>query len=45
MYIGNPPVVNASRLVYEAYATQDQTVITPPGGYTVGQLESAHQRQ
>ena len=39
MYLGNPPVVNASRLVYDAYATQGQTVITPPGGYTVGQVE------
>jgi hypothetical protein len=38
-YLGNPPVVNASRLVYDAYATQGQTVITPPGGYTVGQVE------
>lgn len=38
-YIGNPPVVNASRLVYEETALTAKTAFTPPGGYTVGQLE------
>lgn len=38
-YIGNPPVVQSSRLVYEETATTAKTAFTPPGGYTVGQLE------
>lgn len=38
-YIGNPPVVQSSRLVYEETAATAKTAFTPPGGYTVGQLE------
>lgn len=38
-YIGNEPIVSATRTVTEAVATAGQTTFTPSGGYTVGFLD------
>lgn len=38
-YIGNEPVVSATRTVTEAVAIAGQTVFYPNGGYTVGYLD------
>ena len=39
-YIGNEPVSQSTRLVYEETVTvQGKQTFTPPGGYTVGQLD------
>ena len=38
-YIGNPPVVSATRTVTEVIATAGQTVFTANGGYTVGYVD------
>lgn len=38
-YIGNEPIVSATRTVTEITATSGQTVFTANGGYTVGYLD------
>lgn len=38
-YIGNPPVISATRTVTEITATAGQTVFNANGGYTVGFLD------
>ncbi len=38
-YIGNEPIVSATRTVTEVTATAGQTSFTPNGGYTVGFLD------
>lgn len=38
-YIGNPPVVQATRLVSEVIATAGQTTFLPAGGYVPGNLD------
>lgn len=38
-YIGNEPIVSATRTITEVTATAGQTVFTPNGGYTVGKLD------
>jgi hypothetical protein len=38
-YIGNEPIVSATRTVTEVTATAGQTVFTANGGYTVGYLD------
>lgn len=38
-YIGNPPIVSATRTVSEFVATAGQTVFSPNGGYTVGLVD------
>ena len=38
-YIGNPPVISATRTLTEVIATAGQTVFYPTSGYTVGYLD------
>lgn len=38
-YIGNEPVVSATRTITEVTATAGQTVFNPNGGYTVGKID------
>lgn len=38
-YIGNEPIVSATRTITEVSATAGQTVFTPNGGYTVGYID------
>lgn len=38
-YIGNEPIVSATRTITEATATAGQTVFTANGGYTVGYID------
>lgn len=38
-YLGNPPVVQATRTLSEFVATAGQTTFTPPGGYQVGYVD------
>lgn len=38
-YIGNEPIVSATRTITEVTATAGQTVFTPNGGYTVGYID------